>query len=90
MKIEVIYGHDPRNVFIWKHRYPKDSVLTVAEVIRDSKVALIYKLDLNELSFAIFTEKCKLEDQVKDGDRVAILRELVRSKAVARRVNTSK
>ncbi|RIY32406.1 hypothetical protein CKF54_04925 [Psittacicella hinzii] len=77
-KVELIYGASPSNIYIWKHKYPTDEVITVERVVNDSKVLQIYKLDKEAVSYAIFAEKASLEDVVKDGDRVSVLRNLLR------------
>ncbi|RIY31470.1 RnfH family protein [Psittacicella gerlachiana] len=77
-KVELIYGASPENIYIWKFKYPADEELTVEKVVDDSKVLLIYKLNKEEMSYAIFAEKVELDARVQDGDRVSVLRSLLR------------
>lgn len=78
LKVELIYGANPSDIYIWKGKYNREQNVTVEQVINDSKVLLIYNLNLDDLSLAIFTEKAELDTIVKDGDRVSLLRPLQR------------
>lgn len=77
-KVELIYGASPEDIYIWSNKYADDVQLTVEKVVDDSKVLQIYQLDKEQMSYAIFAEKAQLQDTVKDGDRVSVLRALLR------------
>lgn len=84
-KIELIYGANPENLYIWKRDYPEDQVVTVQQVIDDSQVLQIYKLELSAVTPCIYTEPTTLDHQVQDGDRVSLLRPLLRRRQTAPR-----
>ncbi|MFC6276488.1 RnfH family protein [Psittacicella hinzii] len=77
-KVELIYGHNPEQIYIWKGKYDEEQSITIEQVVDDSKVCLIYKLDKAQMSYAIFAEKAELDTLVQNGDRVSVLRNLQR------------
>lgn len=75
INVELVYGL-PHEQTLLSLEVPKES--TVEQVIINSKIHQTYsEIDLTINKVGIWNRTCKLQDTVKDGDRIEIYRPLI-------------
>lgn len=84
MLIEVVYG-DVNQQMLLSMELPAKAV--VRDAIEGSGILREHpELKIEELSVGIFSKKCRLDTQLKQGDRVEIYRPLIIDPKAARRL----